>query len=238
MRTARWTESVSVLDRLTAILDAFGDDGEGQGVSELARRANLPKSTVSRITADLVEQGLLDRIDGVLYLGIRLFELGQNVDPAQRLRRLALPAMIQLCRATGHHVHLAMPDGDDVIIIANVSGNDHRREVPRVGARLTATATALGAAIEAFTPREAGIDPDQDSDRAASRDRIRKAGVATVYHTGNDEHVCVAAPVLAHGSAVAVIAMSGMLDSLDPVRTSTPVRQTAAAVSRMVGDDS
>ena len=60
MRTADWTDSVSVLDRLTAVLDAFGDD-DGLGVSEIARRANLPKSTVSRIVTDLVRQRYLDR---------------------------------------------------------------------------------------------------------------------------------------------------------------------------------
>ena len=65
MRTANWTDSVSVLDRVTAVFDAFGDDDHGLGVSELARRANLPKSTVSRIAADLVAQRFLDR-DGEL----------------------------------------------------------------------------------------------------------------------------------------------------------------------------
>ena len=82
MRTADWTESVSVLDRVTAVFEAFGEHDEGLGVSELARRANLPKSTVSRIAADLVEQRFLDRDGDMLYLGVRLFELGQTVAAA------------------------------------------------------------------------------------------------------------------------------------------------------------
>ena len=77
MRTADWTDSVSVLDRVTAVFDAFGEQDDGLGVSELARRANLPKSTVSRIAADLVAQRFLDRDGDKLYLGVRLFELAR-----------------------------------------------------------------------------------------------------------------------------------------------------------------
>lgn len=226
MRTAAWTDSVSVLDRLTAILDAFGDDGEGLGVTELARRANLPKSTVSRVTADLVSQGFLDRVDGLLYLGIRLFELGQDVDPAQRYRRLALPAMTRLRQSTGHHVHLAIPDRQDVVVIANVSGDDHRHEVPRIGARLPAETTALGAAMRAFSPHHGAT--------STGLGRVREQGVATAYETFHDEHICVAAPVLLQGNAVAAISTSGMLDVLDPTRVAPLVRQTAAAVSRLL----
>ena len=88
MRTADWTDSVSVLDRVTAVFEAFGEHDEGLGVSELARRANLPKSTVSRIAADLVEQRFLDRDGDKLYLGVRLFELG----PDRRAAAQAPPA--------------------------------------------------------------------------------------------------------------------------------------------------
>ena len=105
MRTADWTESVSVLDRVTAVFEAFGEQDEGLGVSELARRANLPKSTVSRIAADLVAQRFLDRDGDKLYLGVRLFELGQTVEQPRRLRRLALPVMTELRDSTGQTVH-------------------------------------------------------------------------------------------------------------------------------------
>ncbi|MDF2493047.1 MAG: IclR family transcriptional regulator, partial [Microbacterium sp.] len=80
MRTSDWTDSAAVLDRLTALLEAFDDEDAGMGVSELARRANLPKSTVSRACTELVRHGLLDRQGDRLHLGIRLFEWGQAVE--------------------------------------------------------------------------------------------------------------------------------------------------------------
>lgn len=93
MRTANWTESVTVLDRLTAVLEAFGPDDLGLGVSEIARRANLPKSTVSRIAADLARHGCLDSAGGKLTIGVRLFELGNAVEAPRALREAALPVM-------------------------------------------------------------------------------------------------------------------------------------------------
>src|SRR5688500_16971327 len=115
MRTADWTDSVSVLDRVTAVFDAFGEHDEGLGVSEMARRANLPKSSVSRIAADLVAQRFLDRDGDKLYLGVRLFELAQSVEQPRRLRHFALPVMAELRDATSQTVNLAVLDGAYVV---------------------------------------------------------------------------------------------------------------------------
>jgi IclR family acetate operon transcriptional repressor len=149
MRTAAWTDSVSVLDRVTAVLDAFGDD-DRLGVSEIARRANLPKSTVSRIATDLVRQRYLDRDGEALQLGLRLFELGEAVDRPRRLRRIAHPVMARLHELTGESVALAVLDGDHVVVIAGLAGRDGRG--PQAGDRTVAHRTALGTAMLAHLP--------------------------------------------------------------------------------------
>ena len=73
MAAARANDALGVLDRMTSILEAFDDDDGGLGISELALRADLPKSTVSRLVATLVRQRSLER-DGA-YLEIREPEL-------------------------------------------------------------------------------------------------------------------------------------------------------------------
>ncbi|MGV2984885.1 IclR family transcriptional regulator [Microbacterium sp. AGC85] len=220
MRTASWTETVSVLDRMTAILDAFGEvgeAGEGLGVTELARRANLPKSTVSRIAADLVAEGYLDRVDGHLYLGLRLFELGQSVEHPRRLRRVAVSTMTGLRDAIGHNVQLAIADGDDAVVIANARGRNPLIPAARIGERLSRATTALGAAFAAFDQRrEAG---------SASVDAV------TTYEVFHGDHVCVASPVHERGVAVAAVSVSGTIDELDPVEVAPFVRRAASAIS-------
>ena len=63
------------------------------GISELALRAALPKSTVSRLVATLVRQRYLERDGKRIRLGLRLFELGQLAEQPREVRIAALPVM-------------------------------------------------------------------------------------------------------------------------------------------------
>jgi IclR family acetate operon transcriptional repressor len=232
MRTAVWTDSVSVLDRVTAVLEAFGGD-EGLGVSEIARRANLPKSTVSRIVTDLVRQRYLDREGSRLHLGLRLFELGQAVERPRRLRRLAQPVVIRLRDMTGESVRLAVLDGDDVVLIAAVAGTDDLRHPATVGVRFSAHSSALGKSILAHQPAESWPASPSPLDRELAE--IRRTGVAS----DTDESAgvaCVASAILVPGSPpIGAIAVSGSSRSVDARRMGGVVRAAAATLGRRFG---
>ena len=94
-------DSFGVLDRMTAIFEAFDQDDRGLRISELAARAALPKSTVSRLVSTLVRQGYLERDGPVIHLGLRLFELGQLAEKYRELRAIALPAIADLRNGYG-----------------------------------------------------------------------------------------------------------------------------------------
>jgi IclR family acetate operon transcriptional repressor len=246
MRTADWTDSVSVIDRLTAVFDAFGEQDEGLGVTELARRANLPKSTVSRIAADLVEQRFLDRDGDKLYLGVRLFELAQTVEQPRRLRRVALPVMAELRDATGQTVNLAVLEGADVVYVAIVRGEPTSTPSARIGGRLPAHATALGKAVLAVSPRDvverviqAGLEmrtPRTISEPSAllrELTDIRRLGVATEKEECVNGRACVASPILGHGGApIAAISVAGSVANVVPDRIAPAVRAAAVTLSR------
>jgi len=251
MRTANWTDSVSVLDRVTAVFDAFGEQDEGLGVSELARRANLPKSTVSRIAADLVAQRFLDRDGDRLYLGVRLFELGQTVQQPRRLRRFALPVMTELRDVIGHTVHLAVLDGSDVVFIAIVRGAATARPLARIGGRLPAHATALGKALLAFSPPTVAAEvtagrlerrtPHTVTEPATLLRElvdIRRLGVATEHQECVVDRACAASPILVAGGApIAAISVAGPADSLMPDRVAPAVRAAAMTLGRRLAAD-
>ena len=251
MRTANWSESVSVLDRVTAVFDAFGEHDEGLGVSELARRANLPKSTVSRIAADLVAQRFLDRDGDLLYLGIRLFELGQTVEQPRMLRRLALPVMGELRDVTGQTVHLAVLDGTDVVFVAIVRGEPTSKPLARIGSRLPAHSTALGKAILAFSTQaevnavvSGGLEertPHTLTDPAALLRElvgIRRVGAATEKEECALGRTCTASPILGHGGVpVAAISVAGAVADFDPDRIAPAVRAAAMTLSRRLTAD-
>jgi IclR family acetate operon transcriptional repressor len=249
MRTADWTDSVSVLDRVTAVFDAFGDQDEGLGVSELARRANIPKSTVSRIAADLVDQRLLDREGDKFYLGVRLFELWQTVEHPRRLRLLAHPVMTELREVTGQSVQLAILDATDVVLLSIVRSEPAVRPAARVGGRLPAHATALGKAILAYSPAEVvasvldgGLPrrtPRTISDPQAfalELRHVRSLGVALESEECVGGRSCAASPVFGPGGApVAAISVAGPSGSVTAESVGAAVRAAAATLTRRVG---
>lgn len=220
MRIAAWTGSVSVLDRLSAVLDAFEGTDQGLTITEISRRANLPKSTVSRFAADLIDEGYLDREGALLYVGIRLFELGQGVEHPRRLRELSRHGMLQLRNASGLHVQLAVADGDDVVVIANAPGRHSYPQAARIGERLPRESTALGAACAAVR-----------HDPAASRATAPIASAA-VYERAHEEYLCLASPVSDHHSVLAAISVSGPIDEVDPATLAPLVLSAATALSR------
>src|SRR3712207_5940564 len=116
-------DRTSVVARVRVVLDAFGFDDDGLGLSELARRTGLPKPTVHRLCTDLVRVGLLER-DGACYqLGSALFELGQRVPRARVWREAAMPFMEDLFVATGETVHFGIPDGTNVFYVEKIMGH-------------------------------------------------------------------------------------------------------------------
>ncbi|MDF2992780.1 MAG: IclR family transcriptional regulator [Microbacterium sp.] len=251
MRTSAWTDSVSVIDRLTAVFDAFDERGEGLGVTELARRANLPKSTVSRIAADLVAQCFLERDGDKLYLGIRLFELAQTVEQPRRLRRLAVPVLTELREVTGQTVHLAVLEGSEIVCIAILRGH-HASEPPlTMGGRLPAHATALGKAILAFSPGvlvqraiQGGLEARtphticEPSALLRELTGIRRLGVATELEECVPDRACVASPILSHGgAAIAAVSVAGRPADLVAGSVTPAVRAAAIALSRRVVEE-
>ena len=108
---------------MTAIFEAFDEDDLGLRISELAARADLPKSTVSRLVSTLVRQRYLERDGQVIHLGLRLFELGQLAEEPRELRAAALPVIADLRNATGETVSLAIPDGHEMVCIAIMRGH-------------------------------------------------------------------------------------------------------------------
>jgi DNA-binding IclR family transcriptional regulator len=103
---------VQSIERAFDVLGALGDGP--LGVTGIAERVRLPKSTVARLLDALVAEGAVERVaEGTDYrIGERLVSLAAGVQPTRSLIALARPHLASLAAATGEASGLSIADGD------------------------------------------------------------------------------------------------------------------------------
>lgn len=210
------------------LLDCFALDEE-LGVSDLARRLGVAKSTAHRILSTLCARGLTEQNPetGQYRLGLHLFELGQLSLTRSRLRHTALPLLEELRQVSGWTVHLAIADGADVVYLARLETLRSMALMSQVSRRWPAHCTSSGKAIAAFDPavekarRAAGfpwwtrntIRSEASFEQALAQTRAR--GVAISQGEVRLGLTSVAAPVRdSTGRARAAISLVGPTDDL------------------------
>jgi IclR family transcriptional regulator, KDG regulon repressor len=245
--TAEDRQATPSVMKALQLLDAFRGAGPTLGVSEIARRAGVPKSTAFRLLTHLEQGGYVERSGRDYCLGRHLFELGNSVPLCrpQGLLAVAAPHLGQLFTRVQRVVHLAVLDGTDVVYLDKIHGPNTVPVDTRVGGRMPAACSSLGKVMLAYSDRptigrvlRSGLtrrtrysvaDPTQFLRQLS---RIRAEGVAFDHEEVKLGLVCVAAPVLGpDGRAVAAVSVSSHALRFDPRSVVTEVRRTAAAIS-------
>jgi IclR family acetate operon transcriptional repressor len=118
--------AVRSVDRAAALLIALGDSQGEAGVTELARRLGLHKSTASRLLATLQKRGLVEQDDesGKYRLGLVVIRLAERAERTLDLRGIAMAELERLGRLTRETVSLVVLDGDAVLTIAQREGSN------------------------------------------------------------------------------------------------------------------
>jgi IclR family pca regulon transcriptional regulator len=247
------------LERGLAILGAFTPDRPALGISELAQRLGLTRSTTHRYVATLSKLGYLDQDDATrkYRLGIRVLDLGFSVLGSLGLREIAAPHLQRLTATTGHTSNLAIRDDTDVILIDRVRGRPgryHHLEFSlHAGSRIPSYCSATGKALLAFLPPpdlEELLDrveflprgPRTMASRAAlmaELSQVRRTGIAL-----NDEELdsglrSIAVPIRSRSGLVVAainlafpwspVAMSELADHFGPL-----LQGTARQISSLV----
>jgi DNA-binding IclR family transcriptional regulator len=236
----------SVLDRGFRLLQAFGPEESQLALSELARRANLPKATAFRLANQLLGLGVLERKGEAYRLGMRLFEIGSIVPRQRRLRDAALPFMEDLYEAAHETIHLGVLDGFEVLYIDKIAGRRSSGVDTHVGTRKPLYCTALGKVIMAYSkPRLMRTVLKTKLVRYTpytiiSGERLAqelalaaKTGVAYDREEYKLGISCVASPLTDQsGQAVGALSITGPTDRFPPDRFAAAVRTAALGVSR------
>ena len=146
---------VQSIERAFAVLGTLADGPIG--VTEVAERARLPKSTAARLLASLTREGVVEQVPGdTRYrLGGRLETLAAGVLPTRSLTRLARPSLAELAANVGEAAGLSVPDGDLVHYIDQVDTPNPVAVRDWTGSRLPMHAVSSGHVLLAFRPAAA-----------------------------------------------------------------------------------
>ena len=135
------------------ILEVLARATRPLGVSELAGVAGLGKSAIHRLLQGLVEQGFAQKDDdkGVYWATLKVWELGEAVLSRLDLRRIAEPTLYALREQIRETIHLAVPEGGEVVYVTRLDSPQPIRLSSAVGRRAPAYCVSTGKAILAFT---------------------------------------------------------------------------------------
>lgn len=240
----------TAVDKAMSLLKAFGDEAYvGVGLSVLARRADLSKSTAFRLLATLQTNGAVERAGSAYRLGSMIQGLGQTreTDYQGWVRDALTPSLTGLYEYTRHTVHLAVLEGTDVVYLNKLYGPRAVKSPSRIGGRVPAYSTAVGKVLLSQDPRavketlNAGLrawTPNTITDPEAFRAEIlevRRRGLAYDREEAAPGLCCVGAPVFdRQKKVVASLSISGAAGRFIPSDVEEVLRKVCFEASRAV----
>lgn len=143
---------ISALSRGLSILQAFCPSSPRMGITEIANKTKLSKSTVFRLIHTLCSLGYIipSAEEKKFTLGPKVLELGFAVLSSLELREVAQPYLQQLSQRTKETVNLAILEGWKLIYIERIKTHQILNINLHVGSSLELFNTAMGRVLAAF----------------------------------------------------------------------------------------
>ena len=215
---------VQSVDRALTILQMLAESGE-LGVTEIADRLDVHKSTAFRLLGSLEQHRLVEQLGerGKYRLGFGIVRLAGATTARLDLAREGGPVCRQLAGEINETVNIAVMDAGAAVNITQEQGSAAVTAQNWIGQRTPLHATSSGKALLAWADADAlaavlkaGLErrtPATITDPAALRaelDRIRQRGWACTVEELETGLNTVAAPIRgADGSVVAALSASG-----------------------------
>ena len=247
---------LQTIEKAAQVLNLFTPENPEWGVSQVAQKLGMPKSSAHAFLNSLAEVGLLYRfVTGRYRLGFRILTLSQALLHNTPWREEAAPLMESLRHKTGETVHLSVLAGGELVTVNKLDGNTaDAAPVSQVGAVVPSHCSAHGKMLLALRPWafvSAVLDQHgmtaYTENTIVSRDelksellKVRKRGFAYDIEEYRAGLCCVAAPVRNHNGET-IVALGISLPSerfhthKDALRTA--VIETADAISQRIGFD-
>lgn len=215
------TKGASVIVNAIAVLRSFTADEPLLGVTEIANRVGMHKSTVSRILATFEQEGLVERDPDSrrFRLGLGLIAVAGPLLAELEERRVAYPVLRELTERTGETSALMMWEGNESICVEQIASRHQIKHTAPLGARYN---DALSSSVQVFLATEPeervrslllsgaiaypGLDESSLQEYLLRLKEDSSRGWAINYGESSLDEVGVAAPVYDHrGDVVAAV---------------------------------
>jgi DNA-binding IclR family transcriptional regulator len=149
-------ETIKSINKALKLLEFLSKNGNEMGIAEISEKMNMGLSTVHRILNTLKYRGyILQNQKTLKYrLGMKLFELGCEVQSTKNLIKNTRSYLKKLTELTKETSNLAILEGKEVIYLNTIESSEILRTGIHQGTRLPAHCTALGKVLLAFLPQE------------------------------------------------------------------------------------
>lgn len=215
---------VQSVDRALTILEIIAEaDGE-VGVTDLAKRLQIHKSTASRLVATLEAHSLVESTERGRYrLGLGLLGLAAAATVSLDLVKIVHPTLQSLSERSGETANLAVLADHAALYLDQSTGTSTLQAHSWVGQRIPLHATSNGKVLLAFSEREFIDDLAQQglkrhssrtitspAELAREMDTIRCQGWAVSADELEDGLTAVAAPIKGRrGQVLGSLSVSG-----------------------------
>lgn len=214
---------VQSIERAFAVLGAL--TAGPIGVTEVAERVDLPKSTAARMLASLVREGAVEQVpgDSRYRLGPRIERLATGLGATRGLADVARPHLVELAVSLGEAAGLSVPEEREVHYVDQVDTPNPVGVRDWTGSRVALHAVSSGLVFLAHRPAAAverylaeplmALTPRTTTDPEVLRERLRAvaiAGYAWVHDEFAEGISSVAAGIAdASGEVIAAIHVHG-----------------------------
>jgi len=217
--------NVQSVNRALDIIEVLSEESDGLGITEIAKRLQMSKSTVHRIATTLLDRGYLakDR-NGSYKIGLELIRAVGCYINSLELQTEARPYVAKITGELGLTCHLGVLDGDEVVYIEKMDVFSNVRLYSQIGVHVHAYSCSLGKCLLSnysaeevrhimsncqfvrFTDKTlSSID-----ELIADLDLVRRRGWALDDEESEIGHRCLGAPIYDYrGDIIAAISASG-----------------------------
>ena len=227
---------VTSVEKAMLVLSTFDPQRRWMSVAEIAEATGIGRSAAQRFAYTLHRLGYLQRDLTTRQYGLaaRMLTLVRGMLAGHAMLERAQSALAELARATGETVSWVEPDGDDIIIVANIPSVHVAHVHLPVGSRFPALPSSSGQVFlwQASARRLAEMYgrlkreqrdrlPVHEADGLASwLQRSRRAGYALTERHLDAHGISVSAPVYnASRHVVAAINISTLKSRFDVAST-------------------